>query len=110
MGYILLAGIPCLASVGKDELQKFDVPGSGDTEGDPHLLRGEGKGDGGAIMGEGVWEVDNEWNVSLNKPFPPQVVFCVLSSEKQTKAVLFLLLLYIKSVPNMISFSSRQES
>jgi hypothetical protein len=56
MGYVLLAGLPCLASVGEDVPSLADLMcqgGGGDTQGRPYLLRGKGEGNGGKECGRG---------------------------------------------------------
>jgi hypothetical protein len=56
MGNILLAGLPCLVSVGEQGLslasQRLEVLGVGKYPGGPHLLRREGNWE----MGERLWE------------------------------------------------------
>jgi hypothetical protein len=54
--YVLLAGLPCLALVGKEVHSLTETLSArvGRYPGTPsHLLRGEGEG----IWGEGLWEV-----------------------------------------------------
>jgi hypothetical protein len=53
VGYVLLAGLACLASVGEDApaLQRRDVSG---YAGGPHLLRGEGESGWREGLGEEV--------------------------------------------------------
>jgi hypothetical protein len=53
MGYVFLAGLPCLASVGKEapSSQRPEVPGWGGTQRGLHSLRGEGE-----RVGEGLWK------------------------------------------------------
>jgi hypothetical protein len=51
---ILLAGMPCLVSVGEDAPSPEDNgPGCGDIQGGPHLLRREGAGGLGKGCGKG---------------------------------------------------------
>jgi hypothetical protein len=55
IGYVLLAGLPCLASVGEDVPSLTDLMcREGDTGRGSHLLRGEREGEQG--RGEGLWE------------------------------------------------------
>jgi hypothetical protein len=52
MAYVLLAGLPCLASVGEMCLasQRLDVAMWGYIQGKPHTLRGEGEWEGERIV------------------------------------------------------------
>ena len=63
MRYVLLAGLRCLSCWERIclALQRLDVPGWEDTQGSPYRLRGEGKDDGGRIVGRG----DQAWGIEL---------------------------------------------
>jgi hypothetical protein len=57
MGYILLAGLPCLDSMGQEVhslVERLKVPGWGARR--PHWFRGESK----RVMGIGLWDVVTE--------------------------------------------------
>jgi hypothetical protein len=52
MGYVLLSGLPCLASEG-EEAARLEVAEWEDTQGRCHQLRGKREWEGGRIVGGG---------------------------------------------------------
>lgn len=49
MGYVILSGLPCLASIGEEvsSLADLKCQGGGKYPGEPHPLQGEGEGSWG---------------------------------------------------------------
>ena len=63
MGYVLLAGLSCLASVGEKVPTKPHRELKYQCEGGPHMLRGEEEEEERRIVGRVDWEGDSEQDV-----------------------------------------------
>lgn len=57
MAYVPLAGLPCLASVGKDDPSLIGLTCQGEKE----TQRKSGEGVKGRVVGRGHWERSPEW-------------------------------------------------
>ena len=63
--YGLLAGLPCLASVGEDTTSPTELKfQSGGIHGETHMFRGEGEERWGRIIGGDDWEDSSKQDVN----------------------------------------------